>query len=124
MLCEAEDLDTGAMWECPLLIQLNSVPQQSKRQSEDAMRALGEAFNNISAFNERIQDDTAKSPSAAAANDPADYSKVSLHNVVSLYWCHQINWAMGVYVFRSCDKNASFLSSFLCASKTCKQGIL
>lgn len=78
MLCEAEDLDTGAMWECPLLIELNSVPQRSKRQSQEAMRALGDAFHNMSAFNERTQGDTAKSPAAAAANDPMDYSKVSL----------------------------------------------
>ncbi len=77
MLCEAEDLDTGAMWECPLLIQLNIVPQQSHRQSEDAMRALGEAFHNMSAFSEKTQGDTAKSPAAAAANDPRDYSKVN-----------------------------------------------
>lgn len=77
MLCEAEDLDTGAMWECPLLIQLNRVPQHAHRQSEEAMRALGEKFHNLSAFSERTQEDTAKSPSAVAANDPSDYSKAS-----------------------------------------------
>lgn len=26
MLCEADDIDTGAMWECPLLVALPRVP--------------------------------------------------------------------------------------------------
>lgn len=76
MLCEAEDLDTGAMWECPLLIQLNRVPTVSRQASTDTMEALGQAFHNLSAFGEETQADSAKSPDAAAANDPKDSSKV------------------------------------------------
>ena len=76
MLCEATDLDSGAMWECPLLIQLNRVPENTQQASNETMQALGEAFNNISAFTEKTQGDFARSPSAAAANDPQDSSKV------------------------------------------------
>lgn len=75
MLCEAEDLSTGAMWECPLLIELNTVSPNSSRASEDTMQALGEAFHNMSAYSEHTQTDSAKSVFAAAANDPVDSSK-------------------------------------------------
>ena len=78
MLCEAENLDSGAMWECPLLIQLNRVSDNSERGSKEAMQALGEAFNNITAFTEDTQADSARSPSAAAANDPVHSSQVCL----------------------------------------------
>lgn len=46
LLCEAEDLDTGAMWECPLLIELNKKPETSSRWLKSTMRAL----SNISPF--------------------------------------------------------------------------
>lgn len=54
------------------------------------MRALGDAFNNLTAFNEKIRGDAAKSNSAAAANDPYDSSKVFFD---SLFEDSQINSA-------------------------------
>ena len=121
MLCEAEDLDTGAMWECPLLIQLNRVPQQSRRQSEEAMRSLGDAFHNISAFNESTQDDTAKSPSAAAANDPADYSKVSLNTLVMSFLLMLYKSRNLKIVCTSCQGVESVFCSLPCCIITCRR---
>lgn len=30
MLCGAETMDTGAMWECPLLLELQRLPEEAR----------------------------------------------------------------------------------------------
>lgn len=75
MLCESHDQNCGAMWECPLLLELNTVPANPGRQSQDAVNELSKSFNNMRAFQEASNSDTAKSASAIAANDPRDASK-------------------------------------------------
>lgn len=72
MLCEADDLNYGAMWECPLLIELNTIPTHPGRQSQDAVDELSNSFHNLSAFWENSKNDSAKSRSVIAANDPRD----------------------------------------------------
>ena len=67
MLCEASTLDTGAMWECPLLIELNYVPESTGKATK---RTLGQSLNNISVFREHGDGDGGMSPAAAIANDP------------------------------------------------------
>lgn len=70
MLCTARDLDTGAMWECPLLIQLNEAP----KPASSSVQALGEAYNNISAFRE-TGDDT---PSTLDTTYSGEVAKVPI----------------------------------------------
>lgn len=33
MLCEADDLSTGKMWECPILVKLHRVPESTRSQT-------------------------------------------------------------------------------------------
>lgn len=76
MLCEADDLNYGAMWECPLLIELNSVPTKVGRQSQAAVDQLSNSFHNQAAFFETSNGDSAKSNQTIAANDPRDSTQV------------------------------------------------
>ena len=77
MLCEADNTDYGAMWECPILVELNHISQHPGRQSEAAISELSKSFNNMDAFSERVNGDSAKSQSVIAANDPKDAALVS-----------------------------------------------
>ena len=51
MLCEASSMDTGAMWECPLLIELTTVPESGRLSSLGSLRSVSsvaEAFSSVS----------------------------------------------------------------------------
>ncbi len=53
MLCEVDTVETGAMWECPLLARLQIVPESARRAHSllSGFRSLSlNSFNNISAF--------------------------------------------------------------------------
>lgn len=76
MLCEAKDLQCGAMWECPILLELNQVPLRPSSQSKEALDELSKSFHNLAAFREPANGDSAKSASVVAANDPRDASEV------------------------------------------------
>ena len=67
MLCESDTLDTGAMWECPLLIRLTTVPEYSRKASQ--LRSLTDALNNIAIFRDQGHFDPKghKEPNGAAA---------------------------------------------------------
>ncbi|KAK9821729.1 hypothetical protein WJX81_006531 [Elliptochloris bilobata] len=41
MLCEAENAETGAMWECPLLCQLPTLPEPRRLTNLASLRAAG-----------------------------------------------------------------------------------
>jgi hypothetical protein len=49
MLCEADSVDTGAMWECPLLVLLPWV-HDGPRSSSMLRRQLSDSMNNIAPF--------------------------------------------------------------------------
>ena len=76
MLCEADTLEFGAMWECPLLIELNTIPIHPGQQSKAAVKELADSFNNLRAFMDINNGDSAKSPQVVAANDPRDASQM------------------------------------------------
>ena len=40
MLCEADNVDTGAMWECPLLVELNTTAVGRKRGSSGNLQGI------------------------------------------------------------------------------------
>lgn len=53
MLCEADTIEAGAMWECPLLARLTNVPEHARPAHSllSGFRSLSlNSFNNISAF--------------------------------------------------------------------------
>ena len=53
MLCEADNVETGAMWECPLLARLEIVPEHARPTHSllSGFKSLSlNSFNNISAF--------------------------------------------------------------------------
>ena len=53
MLCEADTVESGAMWECPLLARLQIVPEHARPTHSllSGLKALSlNSFNNISAF--------------------------------------------------------------------------
>lgn len=50
MLCEADTVDTGTMWECPLLLSLTQVSEEQRRRSAPSGLQPIKAYNNISAF--------------------------------------------------------------------------
>jgi hypothetical protein len=56
MLCEADTVETGAMWECPLLARLAIVPEHARPAHSilSGFRSLSlNSFNNISAFHSK-----------------------------------------------------------------------
>ncbi|KAK9916361.1 hypothetical protein WJX75_001798 [Coccomyxa subellipsoidea] len=74
-LCEADSVDTGAMWECPLLLALTVVPEEHRRRSAlGSLRSLSNSYNNISAFHPSSNGSHPASPTAdrksAAAAGP------------------------------------------------------
>ncbi len=75
MLCEADSVDTGAMWECPLLLALTVVPEEHRRRSAlGSLHSLSNSYNNISAFHPSSNGSHPASPTAdcksAAAAGP------------------------------------------------------
>ncbi|KAK9810230.1 hypothetical protein WJX72_007025 [[Myrmecia] bisecta] len=69
MLCEADTVDTGAMWECPLLVKLDVRPDHPKPISIGAggLRRVSDGYNNnINNFREVGQ--TVHKPAGTSAN--------------------------------------------------------
>ena len=50
MLCEADDVDTGAMWECPLLLELQQAPLQPRRTSVSGVGTLKSLMDSHTAL--------------------------------------------------------------------------
>ena len=48
LLCEADNTDTGAMWECPLLFELEKRPDGASRQSSANISREGDAASSVS----------------------------------------------------------------------------
>ena len=56
MLCEADTVETGAMWECPLLARLPILPEHGRHAHSllNGFKSLSlNSFNNISAFHSK-----------------------------------------------------------------------
>lgn len=69
MLCEADTVDTGAMWECPLLLKLSVVPEHGRHSmlsGLSGLRSLSNSYNNISTFHPSSNGNIPTSPTAAA----------------------------------------------------------
>jgi sucrose-6-phosphate hydrolase SacC (GH32 family) len=53
MLCVAANTDTGAMWECPLLLELQELPDVLRpmglgQRGASSMRSRSESFRSVS----------------------------------------------------------------------------
>ena len=56
MLCEADTVETGAMWECPLLARLPILSEHARPAHSllNGFKSLSlTSFNNISAFHSK-----------------------------------------------------------------------
>jgi sucrose-6-phosphate hydrolase SacC (GH32 family) len=58
MLCVAANTDTGAMWECPLLLELQELP--------DVLRPLGLGRRGCSSLRSRSESFRSEPPNACA----------------------------------------------------------
>lgn len=76
-LCEADSVDTGAMWECPLLLALTVVPEEHRRRSAlGSLRSLSNSYNNISPFHPSSNGSHPASPTADRKSAAAAGSQV------------------------------------------------
>lgn len=54
LLCEADDIDTGAMWECPLMVALPRLPDGPRISAIPRRQASG-SFNSVPSASDQLK---------------------------------------------------------------------